>query len=138
MRLLFRKLRRMQRDAERELSGDRVSRRVDRAKNSFLRDHPDEAKREQALVLLEEIEAALDSSLESEAVVIGLQRLRRDFRLDVDVTEPIQDYAQFRNRLDSIKYLGRLVTQAPDDQIAPRSPGALPKSVAAVEANGAE
>jgi predicted ATPase len=117
LRLLFRQLRRMQRDAERELTGDRVSRRVDRAKNSFLRDHPEEAKREHALVLLEEIEAALDGSLESDEVLIGLQRLRRDFHLDVDVTEPIQEYSRFRDRLDSIKYLGRLVTQVPDDQI---------------------
>ena len=135
MRLLFRDLRAMQRKAERELGGDRVSRRIDRAKTSFLRDHPEEAKREQALVLLEEIEAALDGSQESDAVLLGMQGLRREFSLDLDMTKPIQDYARFKDRLESIKYMGRLATQDPDSNEIPARPaGSQQRISAAVEA----
>ena len=89
----------------------RVSRRVERAKQSFLQDHPVEARREHAFVLLEEIEASLDGSQESDHIRAELSGLRRDFKVEDDVTESVPDYTQFRDRLEKLTYAGRLATQ---------------------------
>ena len=101
----------MQRDAERELTTERVSRRVERAKQSFFQDHPDGARREHAFVLFEEIEASLDGSQESDHIRAELSGLRRDFKVEDDVTEPIPDYDRFLERLEKLTYAGRLATQ---------------------------
>jgi predicted ATPase len=114
MKVLFRRLSQMQREAERELTSERVSQRIDRAKRSFLRDHPSLAKREEAVLLIEEIEAALDDSGESDQVRAELQKLRRDFNLQADVIRPIDDYDKFKEAIERVKYSGRLATQVPD------------------------
>jgi hypothetical protein len=44
LKILFARLNSMRREAERELSAERVSQRINRAKKSFLRDHPKSAK----------------------------------------------------------------------------------------------
>ncbi|MEK7994085.1 MAG: AAA family ATPase [Planctomycetota bacterium] len=113
MRALFRRLRQMQRDAERELTAERVSARVNRAKAAFLQDRSTEAKREHAFVLFEEIEGALDNSEEADAIRMELQSLRREFKIDEDPAEPINDYARFRELLERMRYAGRLATQSP-------------------------
>lgn len=146
MRVLFRRLRTMQRSAVRERAEVRVSERLDRARDSFLKDHPDKARREHAVVLFEEIEMALDDSLESDQVLAALQRLRRGFSLNDDLTMEIADYDRFKDELQHLKYAGRLATQDPDpadpepvspdarsDQQAEGSdPAAKPKKTATV------
>jgi hypothetical protein len=102
----------MQRDAERELTADRVSARVNRAKNAFLQDRTDSAKREHAFVLFEEIERALDNSAEADESRLELQALRRDFKIDEDPAEAIEEYGQFRERLEQMRYVARLSTQS--------------------------
>jgi hypothetical protein len=111
MRFLFRRLRQMQRDAERELTSERVSARVNRSKDSFITDRAAGAKREHAFVLFEEIEAALDNSEEADQIKLELQAMRRDFKIDEDLTEPIDNFQQFRERLEGMRYAGRLATQ---------------------------
>jgi predicted ATPase len=111
IKVLFTRLSKMQRKAERELTTERVSQRVDRAKKSFLQDYPDGARREQAVILFEGIEAALDESRESDEVNLELQRLRREFQLEDDVTKPIDNYSKFKEGLEQLKYSGRLATQ---------------------------
>lgn len=113
MKTLFRRLRGMQRDAERELTADRVSARVNRAKSAFLQDRSGSAKREHAFVLFEEIERALDNSTEADQIRLELQALRRDFRIDEDPAQPIEEFGRFRERLERMQYLGRLSTQSP-------------------------
>lgn len=113
MKSLFRVLRRRQREAERELTADRVSSRVNRAKSSFLEDHPTTAKREHALVLIEDILAALDDSDEADEIKKQIQALQRDFKIAESLTDPIDNYPIFRERLEKIRYAGRLGTQAP-------------------------
>jgi energy-coupling factor transporter ATP-binding protein EcfA2 len=108
---LFSRLNRMRRDAERESRGERVSNRVERAKRSFILDHAEVATREQAAILLEDIEAVLDKTLESDEIRNEVQRLRREFQLDVDLKERISDLAKFKQQLERLKYAGRLKTQ---------------------------
>jgi predicted ATP-dependent endonuclease of OLD family len=110
-RALFSSLNHMRRDAERESRGERVSSRVERAKRSFVLDHPTSASKEQAAILLEDIEAVLDKTLESDQIRNEVQRLRREFKLDVDLTEQISDLPAFRHQLERLKYAGRLATQ---------------------------
>lgn len=126
MKIVFRKLRHMQRDAERELSEERVSRRVDRAKQSFLQDYPSEAKREHAYLLLEEIEAALGGTQEDDLVRAELSSIRRDFKIEDNVTEPVPDFQRFKERLEKLKYAGRLATQDSDQATV----GILPTTTA--------
>ncbi len=111
MKVLFRRLAQMQRDALRELASERVSQRLDRAKRSFVQDHPESAKRENAFVLFEEITAALDDTSESDHIRLEMQSLRRDFRIDDDLTAAIDDYPKFLERLQGLKYAARLATQ---------------------------
>jgi energy-coupling factor transporter ATP-binding protein EcfA2 len=113
MKVLFTRLSQMQRVAERELLGERVSNRVERARESFLRDHRSGAKREEGALLLEDLSAALDDSVQSDQAKLEINGLRRDFCLETDVTKPIDDYKNFRERLERVKYAGQLAAQEP-------------------------
>ncbi|MGD9689482.1 MAG: ATP-dependent endonuclease [Phycisphaerales bacterium] len=126
---LFAKLNHMRRDAERESRGDRVSSRVERAKRSFVLDHPKIATKEQAALLLEDIEAVLDQTFESDEVRNHVQRLRREFQLDVNLTEPIGDLAAFKEQLERLRYAGRLATQ---ERMSETSTAPIPGPVTSV------
>lgn len=94
----------MQRKAERDTAQERISRRIDRSIKSFLRDHPVVSKREDAILLLEELEAVLDNSMESDEVKTSLQKLRRKH----DLLEPkpgvVGDLSVFANDLRAVRY----------------------------------
>jgi predicted ATP-dependent endonuclease of OLD family len=113
MKALFRRLDKIRRQTERELGEKRISQRLDRAKDSFLQDHPTTARREEAHVLLEDIEAALDDSAESDSIRIAIANLRRNFSLNLDMVEPIDEYESFKEALENVKYAGRIATQVP-------------------------
>ncbi len=110
-KILFRRIERMKRNAERERTDERVSQKIDRLKQNFIEDHPASAKREDAIVLFEDIEAVLDDSFESDAIRSVIQNLRRDYKLEVDMVKPIDDYEKFKEGLEQIKYAGRLASQ---------------------------
>lgn len=114
MKKLFTRLREMQRRAERELTTERVSHRVDRAKNAFLRDHPSKARCEQAVELLEEIDVALDDSIEADEIRRGLAGIQRQFKLRENLTLPIDDYPAFKETLERVKYAPRIAVQDPE------------------------
>lgn len=111
MKVLFRRLREIQRDAQKELSEHRVTQKIDRLKNTFLQDFPTAASREQANWFLHEVEDALDGSSASDAIQITIHKLRRDAKLTEDELEPVEDFSEFRNALEQIKYAGRIATQ---------------------------
>jgi predicted ATPase len=104
MKALFRQLGKRQRAAERELTVERVAHKIDRAKNAFLQDHPVTATREQATILLEKIESLLDDSRESDPIRLAVSALHRDFKLDEDVTTPVENYDAFVVALERIRY----------------------------------
>ncbi len=111
MKILLTRLATMQRLAERELSSERVTQQLERARNGFLSDHPVTAKREDAVVLFESIEVSLDNSPEADLVRIELQSLKRDFGLADDVTKPIENFPSFCDRLREMKYASQNATQ---------------------------
>ena len=111
MKMLFRRLNEIRREAERELIGERVSHKINRLKKSFLQDHPAIAKREDAHVLFEDMVLSLDDGPESDSVRLAIMRLRRSYEIDDDMTESIQNYEKFKEGLELIRYAGRIATQ---------------------------
>ncbi|MEV6635465.1 hypothetical protein AB0M54_32425 [Actinoplanes sp. NPDC051470] len=56
------------------------------------------------MILLEEVEAVLDNSVDAEALRSQIRTTRRDFELDDDPTKPIDDYNAFRDALEELVY----------------------------------
>ena len=105
--VLLRRLAEMQRRAERDTSQERISRRIDRAIKSFLNDHTAQAKREEAILLLEDIESALDDSEEADAVRIAIQKLKRDHDLAEPKPGTVEDFQGFATTLGLVRYAAR-------------------------------
>jgi hypothetical protein len=116
-KLLFTKLNSMQRRAQQKLTQERLSQKIERLKKNFISLHPISAKREDAVILLDEIENILDDNLENEslleieAIKSAIQNLRRDYKLDIEMSKTINDYMGFQLGLERIKYAGLLATQ---------------------------
>jgi predicted ATP-dependent endonuclease of OLD family len=113
-KILFRQLNKMRRNAERRRTDERVSQKIDRLKHAFLQDHPVWVRRDQATLLMDDIEALLsddDDDLESKAAKLIIQSLRQDHFLEHDMTKAIEDYEKFKEGLEQIKYAGRVASQ---------------------------
>ena len=110
-KVLFREINALIRSAERELSQERVTKKIDRLKKSFLQDNESGATREKAHLLFDDIEASLDNDDEGDAIRSELSKLRRDFDIDNDIAKSISRFDEFKDRLERVKYAGRLATQ---------------------------
>jgi hypothetical protein len=103
-RVLFRELGRRQRQALREITTEKTSAKIKRLKRSFVLDHPAGATREEATLLLEDVEACLDSSADAEDLKAQIRAVQRDFDLDEEPTEQIKDFGAFRDALETLVY----------------------------------
>jgi hypothetical protein len=102
---LFRQLSPRLRSALKKREDERVSDRLDRTIERFKADRPHGATREQAGVILGELDRALDpDSPDLDIYRLALQRLRRDFHLDEDLTTDVQSYNTFLERLEEVRY----------------------------------
>jgi len=108
---LLTKLRSLQRAAEKEQNTTRVSEKVERLKKSFIQDHPDTTSRENAALVLHDIEDVLDDSKESDHAHSIIQGLRREHQLGKDLFQAVPNYPQFLNGLEKIKYAGIYTSQ---------------------------
>jgi hypothetical protein len=78
------------------------------------------ARREDGVILLDEIEGILESNMENEsikeieAIKNAVQNLRRDYKLDIDMNKTVHDYTGFQMGLERIKYAGLLASQEED------------------------
>ena len=104
MRSLLRELNRMQRRAMRERTAEQVSRRFEREKDKFVQDHPDKATKEDVGLFLETAEDLLDDSLEGDKIRTELNKLRREFALEEDVTHAVEKYGSLKERLVEVRY----------------------------------
>lgn len=104
MRQLFKELNVQRRQAERESTRERVGTRVDQQQIIFLRDHPAQATKEQALLCLENIEHVLDDTAEADAVRTKLAGLKRTFQLDDDLRETVPNYPSFAEGVRALKH----------------------------------
>lgn len=116
-KVLFTKLNSMQRRAQQKLTQEKLSQKIERLKKNFLSLHTISARREDAVILLDEIESILEDNLENEslleieAIKKAIQNLRRDYKLDIEISKSIDDYKGFETGLGRIKYAGLLATQ---------------------------
>ena len=101
---LFRQLARLQREAMKDIATEKVGSKVRRLTRLFLRDHPSSATREQAAVLMEEIDASLDNSFDAEDLKSRTRHVRRTFTLDEEPMALIEDFDAFRSILDTLVY----------------------------------
>ncbi|MFF5303527.1 AAA family ATPase [Streptomyces sp. NPDC013161] len=112
-RVLFRELGNRQRKALREVTTERTTSKIKRLRNSFLLDHPAGATREQATVLLEDIDASLDNSVDADDLRGQLLTVRRTFALEEEPRDPIHDFAAFQEALQKLAYRPVNAAQVP-------------------------
>ncbi len=116
-RALFKKLNIMQRRAQQKLTDERLSQKIERRKKDFDALHSISARREDGVILPDEIESILESNTENEsiqeieAIKSAIQNLRRDYKLDIDMNQAIHDYTGFKVGLERIKYAGLTASQ---------------------------
>ena len=118
---LFSHLTAMQRKAERERERESISARVDREVYVFLRDNLTRATKADVLVLLERIEDLIDRSIEGDALLIGIRRIKDEFDLSGDLSVDISDRDGLADGIESLKYAEVLASQ-PEAQVI-RTPG---------------
>lgn len=115
--ILFKKLNSMQRRAQQQITKERITQKIDRLVKNFLTLHPINAMREDGVELLDEIEGILDSNTENaspkeiEETKNAIHNVRRDYKLDTDMSKAIDDYLGFQKGLQSIKQAGLLSSQ---------------------------
>ncbi|MXZ02216.1 MAG: AAA family ATPase, partial [Chloroflexi bacterium] len=112
---LFSHLTKIQRKAERERERESIAARVDRETNLFLRDQLPRASKAEVVVFLERIEDLIDQSREGDNVLLGIRRIRADFELDRDLSNPITDRSNLEEMIKALKYAEVLASQ-PEEQ----------------------
>jgi energy-coupling factor transporter ATP-binding protein EcfA2 len=113
-KVLMGKLVRMQRAANLEISSERVARKVKRAVKAFQATALGTPTRDQALVLVEAIERDLPAGGQAEPLRDELRRLRNDFHLDEDPSEPLDNSTAFIERVHASAYLREIESQDAD------------------------
>jgi len=114
---LFKRLNSMQRRAQQSLTYEKLSQKIERLKKNFIALHSISARREDAVILLDEIEGILEGSIENEdikeieAIKNAIQNLKRDYKLDVEMNNAIHDYIGFQMGLERVKYAGLIASQ---------------------------
>lgn len=103
-RALFNLLSAKQRTATRELTEEKVDKKINRLRKGFLADNPTSATKEQGLLLLEDIEASLVQGSEADRVTYELRRITSNHSLTDDMLQEIEDYRQFEDDLHSLAY----------------------------------
>ena len=93
-----------QRKAEQAESVEKISSRINRAKKDFTRTHPTQARREDVLALIEEIENQLDFSPEAEHVRADMRGWHGRFELDSEPRKFVADFDGLMRALESLAY----------------------------------
>lgn len=104
-------------DAVRRATDDAANRKLEAVVEDrvglFRVDNPNSATREQAVIVLRQVEAQLDDSPEAEAIRAAMVPLHRIHRLNEEPAEPVPDYEGFLEGLAGLKHAWRaLVTDA--------------------------
>lgn len=115
--------------ANQEEQDRRLNNPLNRTIGGFLADYPTPTTRERGRLLVEEVEASAGNSDEGDRVRLLAEKLRRDFDLDEDLTEPIERYDEFRERVEALRYEDSLASRIPRSwsvRLWPRSPPRAP------------
>jgi energy-coupling factor transporter ATP-binding protein EcfA2 len=107
MRILFRAINKARYQAEREAGTRRLDTLVEQRARLFKMDHPTHARREECRILLDEIEANLNLSVEADAIRNDILALRGRFALDREPGDPVEPYLDFIDGLTALKHAYR-------------------------------
>ena len=102
----------LQRKAEREREFESIAARVDREKTTFSRDRLPTATKADVAMLLERIQSVVDSSVEGDALLTEIRRIKQDFELHQDLGNQIVDKDALKGRLERLKYAELLASQS--------------------------
>lgn len=102
--LLLKNIALCQRKAERAESAQKISSRINRAKKDFTRTHDSQARREDVVTLIEEIDSQLDLSPEAEDVRAEMRTWYGKFDLEADPRKLVTDFSGLLKALDSLAY----------------------------------
>jgi predicted ATPase len=123
------------RDADVEELNRRLDNRLERIVKGFLKDFPSPTTRENGRRLVDEVSGSVESSDAGERVKLAAAKMRRDFQLDEDLTKPIENYTQFRDRVRALWYEPRFASQ--DEKVVARvseeAPSAAPADRSAAD-----
>lgn len=104
-RVLLGELGRRQRSAVRAENVERISSRINRARDRFIRNHS-KVRREHVLLLIEEISGQLDNSTEAEDVRAEMRAWHSKYRLDDDPRAEVENVEELHAQIKSLAYLG--------------------------------
>ena len=110
-RLLLAELAKLLRQAQQEEHYRRLNNRLNRTVARFLADYPTPTTREHGRLLVDDVQASVEDSEEGDRVKLLTEKLRRDFELNEDLTEPIERFEEFRERVKALMYEERLTKQ---------------------------
>jgi hypothetical protein len=111
--LLLSELARLLRRANQREGDRRLNNRLNRVIAGFLADYPTPTTRDRGRLLIEEVNASVETSDQGDRVRLLAAKLHRDFELDEDLTKPIGRYEEFRERVEALRYEERLTKQDP-------------------------
>ncbi len=113
--LLMKVLSSVQREAVRRQSETQIRERVNRARDRFETDHPHVSRKEDILLLIDEINAQLDDSQEAEDARTTMRTWVRKYQLEEEPRSLVEDFEGFRSELVSLAYLGIRKAQGDTD-----------------------
>ncbi len=119
-------LSKMLRKAHQREEDRRLSNRLNRTVAGFLADYQTTTTRERGRLLIEEVQASLENSEAGDELHLATEKLRRDFNLDENLTQPIDHFAEFRDRVAALKYEERLAKRARESAVSEVQPPAIP------------
>lgn len=104
---LFKCLNEIKIAALQKFNDKRISEKIRQLKATFFRDYPKSARHIDAAELFVKMENILDDSPAGIEAKKGIQKLRDQYKLDLEPTETIADYKKFEREVNKIHYKGR-------------------------------
>jgi energy-coupling factor transporter ATP-binding protein EcfA2 len=111
-RQLLKKLRSLQHEAETERRAQGAQKQVRRSVRAFLKQHPDQATRDEVRVLLLDLDRLLDESTWADEVRVAKLGLERDLNLKGDLGDDIADYPGVQKKLEGLLYAADLASES--------------------------
>jgi predicted ATPase len=111
-RAIFKELNMLQRKAERANSQEKNGSKLKRAISRFKQDHPEKATRDQAMLLVEELELALQDTPFVDEIRSQLRTLVRTHSLTVDLADHVEDLPLLKKHLDALTAVETLKSQS--------------------------
>jgi predicted ATP-dependent endonuclease of OLD family len=108
-KILFRELDERIAEAELERTGEKASEKILGLAKSFFNNHPNGAKKEDAVVLLRQLNALLigDTNFDVELIEKAVENIRKIHKLDTNLTEKIENYQKFETDIKALRYQGK-------------------------------